>query len=201
VSKRNSGEAFEELFARQMKLKFGVATTERRCKLRGRTAATPYECDVHGVLRSRVWRILQLAGFLTLVVAAWALIKPGDLPGIEAAARAVERDIESKIGPDVAGLGLLILGTIGLLFGTIGNHRHTRHIWVECKDRKASIKRADISKLERSAADVRANRTAEWRPHLLWFASTSAYDQDAVAIARQYGVRCFQVVEDELIEW
>jgi len=196
VQNRNNGERFEELFAQYMETVLGVTATERRAKLKGKAAATPYECDVHGVIRSKVWRILQIGGLATMAAAAWALFNPGDLPNVEH----VGRSIETAVGSTTAGLGLLILGCSGILFGGWGRTRHTRHIWVECKDRRATIKRADISKLERSAADVRANAGANWRPVELWFASTSAYDQDALAIAREYGVRCFQLIGDEIVE-
>jgi hypothetical protein len=196
MPKVNSGELFERTFAVYMESELHVSATERRCRLRGNTAVSPYECDVHGIIRSRGWRLLQIVGFVTLIAATWAVVDPEAY----AAIGSLGREIERVLGPRVAGLGLLILGGCGMLLGTVGNHRHTRHIWVECKDRRATVKRVDINKLERSAADVRANRNADWRPNELWFASSSPYDQDAIAMARQYGMRCFELVEDEFVE-
>jgi hypothetical protein len=86
------------------------------------------------------------------------------------------------------------------MLSTESGEDHTRHVWVECKDRKSSTKRADIMKLTSSVADVRQNDRAPWKPDEVWFASSSRYDQDAIAIAKEHGVRCFQLQHDSFVE-
>ena len=63
---------------------------------------------------------------------------------------------------------------------------------MECKNRKTSIRRADINKLVNSAADAAALAGAKWTANELWFASSSKYDVDAKNTARENSVRCFQ---------
>ena len=78
-----------------------------------------------------------------------------------------------------------------------------RVIWVECKDRKASIKRADIFKLLNSAIDVRKNvpsftlaglseEQAKMNWSYLLFVSTSPFDSDAINFAKAHNIGCYQ---------
>jgi hypothetical protein len=66
-------------------------------------------------------------------------------------------------------------------------------LWIECKDRSASIKRKDISELISKAKDVfeaaKAGRQDLWFNRLM-FVATSRYDYDAIALAVQEGVAC-----------
>jgi len=74
-------------------------------------------------------------------------------------------------------------------------------IWIECKDRKASIKRTDIFKLLESARDVKRTvgptpfvrmtdkRGEEW--DYLVFVSTAKFDADAVNFAEKNNVACY----------
>ncbi len=71
--------------------------------------------------------------------------------------------------------------------------RHDNDIWIECKDRKASIKRKDISDLISKARDVYESANAglhDFWFDTLMFVSTSSYDFDAIVLADQEGVAC-----------
>ena len=69
--------------------------------------------------------------------------------------------------------------------------------WAECKDRKPTIKRTDINKFVHSAADVKATVGIAWKKPLkawdfLLFFSTSPFDVDAINVAKQHGVGCYE---------
>lgn len=69
----------------------------------------------------------------------------------------------------------------------------TRFVWVECKDRQASVKRQDIAKLAASVEDVQqmADQDGEVRPYRAIFVSVSEYDQDALELAGAKGIECY----------
>jgi len=72
--------------------------------------------------------------------------------------------------------------------------RRVENIWVECKNRKASIKRTDIFKLVESARDVNkaydAGREDEYFDRLI-FVSVSRFDVDALSYAKEKDIACF----------
>lgn len=74
-------------------------------------------------------------------------------------------------------------------------------IWIECKDRKESIKRADIFKFLESARDVKrtvalvfvkplTDKTGEDWDYLI-MVSTAKFDVDAIGFAKQSKVACY----------
>lgn len=69
----------------------------------------------------------------------------------------------------------------------------TADIWIECKDRKSSVKTADVSKLVSYAQDVfqaaKAGREELYYNGLM-IVSTSKFDVDAVNYANQFDVLC-----------
>lgn len=69
-------------------------------------------------------------------------------------------------------------------------------IWVECKDRKGSIKRTDILKLANAAKDVKDTVGLYWTKPLqawdyLFFVSTAKFDADAINFAKQQDMGCY----------
>jgi len=71
--------------------------------------------------------------------------------------------------------------------------RSSIDIWIECKDRKTSIKRKDISDLVSKAKDVyqaTIRGKQDFYFDTLMIVSTSRYDFDAIALANQEGVAC-----------
>ena len=71
--------------------------------------------------------------------------------------------------------------------------RSRKDLWIECKDRRESIKRRDIADLINKAKDVyqavEAGREEFYCDELL-FVSTSSFDSDALALADYQGVAC-----------
>jgi len=70
----------------------------------------------------------------------------------------------------------------------------TTNVWIECKDRKASIKRGDVFNLVSKAKDVyQAVRKGKQDLYFdkLMIVTTSRYDTDAIALANQEGVACY----------
>ena len=79
---------------------------------------------------------------------------------------------------------------------------YTEVYWIECKDRKGSIKRTDINKFFDAAKDVKAavptltwSGLTEEQTKMNWdkliYVSTSVFDQDALAFARKNKVSCY----------
>ena len=72
-------------------------------------------------------------------------------------------------------------------------------IWIECKDRTASIKRVDIFKLLSSAKDVKKavggvsllEKQSEAQWDYLVFVSTSKFDADAINFAKENNMACY----------
>jgi hypothetical protein len=74
-------------------------------------------------------------------------------------------------------------------------------IWIECKDRKASIKGDDINKFAESARDVKkavkpysvfrfSDKSGEEWDHLV-FVSTAQFDADAIKFAKEHKIACY----------
>ena len=67
----------------------------------------------------------------------------------------------------------------------------SRDICVECKNRGSSIKRTDINKLVNTVEDI--NRVSDWWcVDKMLFVSTSKFDTDALAVAKEKKVGCVQ---------
>jgi len=197
---RKSGTEFEEKFAGYMKRACGVTRTELRTHVKGKVANRGHECDIHGVIEQQLWRRVRWSALLAAIATAAVLILPDHArPGESADIAAVGERGGSELSPvaRVIGLpgwqvGLLALSLGAAVLARIALWQTTRHIWVECQDRKTSIKRTDINKLVNSAADAAALDDAKWTANELWFASSSKYDGDAKNTARENTVRCFQ---------
>jgi hypothetical protein len=196
---RKSGKPFEEAFARYLESATGIQQTELRELMKGKVTARPWECDIHGVGRSPVYRALCIGASLIFLFGLTRLFVPtlfnDATAGLQDAGQGVETTIQSSLGYSVQGWGVAILGAALFYVGWSHLKKTTRHIWVECKDRKTSIKRTDVLKLVQAAEDVRANPQSKWSPTELWFAATCTFDQDALSVARDKGVRCFQAVD------
>ena len=84
-----------------------------------------------------------------------------------------------------------------------------RDIWIECKDRKSSIKRTDIFKLVSSAEDVENacdEGIEEFYFDYLAIVSTSRFDSDALSYAEDSDVACFHYTKGKYelkndVEW
>ena len=93
----------------------------------------------------------------------------------------------------------------GLLF------KEEHDLWIECKDMKSSVKRTHIFKLIESAKDIedacKEGREDFYFDHLA-IATTSRFDQDALAYATDHEIACivydgkrFRIVNEDKINW
>jgi hypothetical protein len=121
---------------------------------------------------------------------------PDRLDGVQRTAEATV----ASFSPGLVQYALLIFAGFAAAIWHWGDKATRRHVWVECKDRQTSIKRTDINKVQNSVEDVKANSNAKWKPNEVWFASTSAYDHDALNFAREHSIRCFQLTDEGIEE-
>jgi hypothetical protein len=209
VTTRNDGKAFERRFAALMRERLGVRRTRLRVQVKGKVGARPHECDVHGEVYSPIWDVVSYLG-IAVTLLAFACLFQSWFP--EEAARLgianvwltrLATGIEARatiIHPSVSQYAVAILGIGCSLLAGHAKDRVERHIWTECKDRRSTVKRKDITDLASTVANVRAEDSgAPWRPDEIWFASTSKFDQDALAFARELRIRCLQVAADGTI--
>lgn len=111
----------------------------------------------------------------------------------------VERNcrFKGKIAVRPFEIDIVALKTVSGLVGTV-----TEVFWIECKDRKATIKRTDIFKFWGSAIDVKKMVPAiTWsglskeQVKMSWgyliFVSNSAFDVDAINFAKEHKIACY----------
>jgi hypothetical protein len=188
MSRAAKGAELEAAFAEWMMTSLGYTSTKRRVLINGKTAKRPYEVDVHGLLYSRFWRMLYVIGVLALFLAVATMLRPRDLADVH---RAVENTVASIL-PAAAGSGLLLVGIAAFVVGVLGQRKTSRHAWAECKNRRTTVKRADVEKLQGAVRDVRENRRADWKPQRVLIVSGGGFDTDAIGIARSYGIECYE---------
>jgi hypothetical protein len=181
------GENFEKATAEWLEDELGAKVVRLREIVKGKVADRGYECDVHAKFVSPFWRFVKSASVALIVAALLTFTSPGLLPDIEALATWVEGQ-----WPELAGSGLFALGVLGVVLAYMGNKRSTRHVWVECKDRKTSIKRVDVVKLAAAVEDAGEIEEPKWVPSATYFVSTSGFDHDALEMAQAKGITCFK---------
>lgn len=192
---RKSGKEFEEQFASFMERSLDVSRTATREPVKGATAVRPHDCDIHGEIESTTWMAIYWFALIGIAIGLAAGVFPERLAPLKESIAAAGQEVESALGPRVAGFGVSLIGAAGFAVALVARKKTLRHIWVECKDRKSTVKRDDINKLVAAANDVREFESADWKPTELWFAARQ-YDVDALNFAHKHGVRCFEAVED-----
>ncbi len=194
--RRNKGEEFELGFREYMKDEEEFTKVHHKELCKGKVADRPHECDLHGVKYSGFFRFLYVGGLVAFILAVAAVLFPEDLGEVkETADEAV-----ASFDPSLVEYSLFIVAGVAWAAAFWGKKATSKHIWVECKHRRTRVKRDDINKLQIAVEDVRAFDGAKWKPHEVWFASTTPFDQDALNFARQHGVRCFHVRDGEVEE-
>lgn len=209
VATRNDGKAFERRFAGLMRERLRVRRTRLRVQVKGKVGSRPHECDVHGEAYSPIWDVISYLGIavgllaVACVVQSWFPDEAARLGVASVWLTRLSSAIEARatiIHPGVAKYAAAILGIGCSLLASHAKDRVERHIWTECKDRRSTIKRKDITDLASTVANVRAEDSgAPWTPDEVWFASTSKFDQDALAFARELRIRCLHVTGDGTI--
>lgn len=210
AKQRNDGKAFENRFATLMRTRYRFRRTETRKQIKGKVGARPHECDIHGELYSPIWDILSYVGIavgllaLACVAQTWFPEQAARLATANVWLTRLASVIESRatlVHPSVAPYAVVLLGLGCTLLAHHAKGQVKRHVWVECKDRKTTIKRNDIAVLNTAVTNVRDDESnAPWKPDEVWLASTSEFDQDAVAFARELRIRCLHVSSDGSIK-
>jgi len=190
--KDRTGKSFEIEFADWMEDELGYTHTQIREWVKGKAADRGYEVDVHGISFDRKWELIRKLGILLFILALATIFLPREFNWF----RNMANQIVGSIVPDLVGFSLLIAGAIGFIIAYKARNRTTTHAWVECKDTKATVKRAVIQKLAKSVEDVRNSGDAKWYPDEVIVVSGSRFDHDALALAEEEGITCYEKTED-----
>ena len=132
----------------------------------GKIAVRKHDCDVFATKTSVGWSLLAIGCFL--------------LGGVGIASWS------GLFATDTASLALP-----SLLVGLFAASKSTRYVWIECKTLQQSIKRDLIMKLKDQFRDAK-KAVGSWE---CWLVSTSRFDEDAIAHAKEHGVVCYQAVD------
>lgn len=177
------GLSLERAFAEWMKKELGYTSVWLRVPVKGRVADRAYEVDIHGEKYSFFWDRMMRFGFFGLGVAVLAYLLPAEFHPVR---RAMEAAV-ARLDPALVGHALLVVGGAATAVGFLGRKRAMTHAWVECKDTKTNVKRAQIQKLAAAVQDVRENEKAKWRPDVVILVAGSNFDADALNFAGEHG--------------
>lgn len=177
ISKLAPGRAFEYRVKALLESDFDRVQIGEYC--RGSVGVRPHECDLHASRDVRLFQRLQRVFYTSLVATLVVFLVLIALPELLPAQDTLE-----------IWAMMAVLAFCGLWHWSTG--RSVYHVWVECKNRGARIKRDDINKLHVTVEDVRAFDKAAWKPTEVWFVSTSEYDQDALTFAAERRIVCFK---------
>lgn len=190
--KDRTGKSFEIQFADWMEDELGYNDTKIREWVKGKVSDRGYEVDVHGIYFDRKWDLIRKSGIILIMLALAAIFLPREFKWFSN----ITNQIIGSIVPDLVGFSLLVAGVAGFIIAYKAKARTTTHAWVECKDTKASVKRAVIQKLAKSVEDVRNSTDAKWYPDQVIVVSSSRFDHDALALADEEGITCYEKTED-----
>lgn len=197
LSAQEKGAAFEELFAAHMLERCGFSEAKLNQQLKGKLAARAYEVDVVGIRKIPLWRVVYVFAVLIIAAGILTMLRPRAVPQVTNTMKAAGTRVEKAVGFGKAGVGILAIGAMAFVLGVVGDRRSRRRVWVECKNRKATIKRADMFKTISSVEDARAYAGSRKKDaiHDVWYVSTADYDCDAVTFAKAKGIRLFRAIE------
>jgi len=89
------------------------------------------------------------------------------------------------------------------LFISGGFWKNDSHMWIECKNRKSSIKRNDMHHFRGKAEDIKDAFESDVEDFCfdeLVYVSTSKFDGDALGYAKEYEIQCFQYIDGKFKE-
>lgn len=193
LAAQEKGAAFEIQFAEHMRRDLGFSEAKVNQFLRGKTATRPYQVDVVGVKKQLLWRLIYAASALVVLAGMLTIAVPTAVPRVTNTMVAAGSRVQKATGLTSVGAGIAAIGAVAFIFAAMGDRNSRKRVWVECKARKARIKRADITKTVSSVEDVRAyagRRRADAIDEV-WFVSTVEYDIDALGLAADKGVVLF----------
>ncbi len=190
--KDRTGKSFEIEFADWMEEELGYQETKTRVRVKGKVSDRGYEPDIHGIYFDRKWDVIRKLGIGLMVLALLTIFLPREFKWF----KDISTQIVGSVTPDLVGYALLIVGALGFILAYKARDRTTTHAWVECKDRKTSVKRLDIVKLASDVEDVRKLKEAKWHPDDVIMVSSSGFDHDALEFAEEKDIICYEKTED-----
>ena len=181
AGRKAKGSKLEQAFGSWISHKLRYTRTEFRVPVKGKVADRAYEVDIKAEKFDERWDYARRLGITLLALALLSAVFP--------AMRPMRHVMEQAIGtvvPSLAPYALFLIGAIATVLGFQGKHRAVTHAWVECKDTKTNVKRAQVQKLASSVKDVRDDPSAKWKPDLVVLVAGSDFDADALNFARQH---------------
>lgn len=190
MARRGKGSEFERGVAKIWEAR-GARRVTLNEQVRGKIGQRPWECDVHAEFYSPIWRWISVAAYLVLCAGTGMLVAALVNPDAQRAVEQIDHDASTSIGLVGwhRGVGLGAIGLVLLAVVHFGRAASETHVWIECKDRKSTIKRDDVNKLAKTIEQVRRG-DAKWKPDRVVFVSSSRFDQDAEAFARDSNIEC-----------
>lgn len=182
------GMSLEREFAEWMKSDLGYTKTRLRVPVKGKIADRAYEVDIHAERYNHMWEVARRLGIAGLILSLLIIFLPLQMREVH---QLLENLVRSFV-PQLSGSALLILSVVSIVLGIRGKERAMTHAWVECKDTRTNVKRAQVQKLAASVKDVEDNRDAKWKPDIVILVSGSDFDADALNFAREHDFVCYR---------
>ncbi len=182
------GISLERAFADWMKRELGYTRTKLRQPVKGKIADRAYEVDIYAEKYSRLWDFMRWAGLYVFLLAVLTYLLPTEMREL----REWMEGVIASFDPTWAGSALAIFGVAGVTLGFLGKNRFITYAWVECKDQRGNVKRAQVQKLAATVQDVRDIRQAKWKPDIVMIVSGTDFDADAYNFAREHKFVCYR---------
>lgn len=197
-SEKRRGISLEREFAEWMKSELGYTTTKMRQPIKGRVAERGYEIDIKAKKYSRVWDMAWRLGIILLILSIVTYLLPNEMQSVR---QAMEK-VVTNFDPALAGSAVFVIGIIAFVVAYLGKRKATTRAWVECKDTKSKVKRAQVQKLISSVQDVRENESGTWKPGIMMMVSRMGFDADALNFADEKKILCYEATADgfELVD-
>jgi hypothetical protein len=182
------GMSLEREFAQWMTSHLGYTSTRLRIPVKGKVADRAYEVDIYGEKYVLMWEVARRLGIAGLILSLLIFFLPLQM-------REVHQFLEILVAnfvPQLSGAALLILSIGSIVIGIRGKERAITYAWVECKDTRTNVKRAQVQKLAASVEDVEDNGDAKWKPDVVMLVSGSDFDADALNFCREHDFVCYR---------
>lgn len=192
VSGRQKGLEYERAFAEFMRAHLGFSTVHEHELKRGADILRPYECDLLGIKHSNFYRALEwgsTAILLSTVVIMLAAVFGDPDSRANAIKTALEGMVADFVPADYVAHGLIVPMVVATCMGFVGERRTTFVAMVECRDRKAKVRKNYVAEVATRKRQILASKQAK-KPTETWIVSSSGFDQDALSLATAERIHC-----------
>ena len=94
----------------------------------------------------------------------------------------------------------LIIGMVGFFAALIGRSFYKEYAWVECKNRKGKATYDQVQKCINEYNDYKARKNKEYRYVSKYFASASGFVENALKLAMDNDIICYEYNKNEKFE-